>query len=209
MDGVLIDSNPAHRLAWQAYNRRFGIDTGEEMQQRIFGRRNDEIVRDFFGSGLSEDEVAAHGAAKERLYREMIAPGVERALVPGIREFLARYSALPLGLATNAEAANVDFLLDAAALRPFFRAVVHGHQVRRPKPDPEIYLRTAGLLGVEPRHCVVFEDSYSGVAAARAAGMRTVGVTTTHRELPGVALHIRDFHDSELEIWLRRQASSC
>jgi beta-phosphoglucomutase family hydrolase len=206
MDGVIIDSNPLHREAWAAYNLRFGIETSEEMQRLMYGRRNDEIVRGFFGDHLSEAEVAAHGAAKEALYREMMAGSLSRAMVPGIQEFLEAHACEPLALASNAETANVDFLLDRLDLRRFFRAVVDGHKVAIPKPHPEVYLRAADLVGIEPANCIVFEDSEAGVAAARAAGMRTAGVTTTHGELPGVELLIRDFHDPGLEPWLRNQA---
>jgi len=202
MDGVIIDSNPIHRRVWAEYNRRFGIETDEGMQQRMYGRRNDEIVRDFFGSHLTDEEVRAHGAAKERLYRETIRPAIQEALVPGVREFLERHGGQPIGLATNAEPANVEFLMEAAHLRPYFRAVVDGHQVPNPKPHPDIYLRAAGLLGAEPGHCVVFEDSRTGIEAARAAGMAVVGLRTTHEELPGVDLEIRDFNSPELEPWL-------
>ena len=73
MDGVIVDSNPIHREAWRLYNQRFGIEMDEGMQQRMYGRRNDEIVRDVFGPGLDTDTVMAHGAAKESLYREMMA----------------------------------------------------------------------------------------------------------------------------------------
>jgi beta-phosphoglucomutase-like phosphatase (HAD superfamily) len=79
---------------------------------------------------------------------------------------------------------------------------VDGHQVARPKPHPDIYLRAAELLGVPPEDCVVFEDSLTGIQAARAAGMAVVGVGTTHDELPGVGLEIRDFTSPALEPWL-------
>jgi beta-phosphoglucomutase family hydrolase len=202
MDGVIIDSNPLHRKVWAEYNRRFGIETDEAMQRRMYGRRNDEIVRDFFGAHLSDEDVRAHGEAKERLFRETIRPVIHEALVPGVREFLERHRGQPVGLATNAEPANVEFLLEAACLRPYFRAVVDGHQVPNPKPYPDIYLRAAGLLGTKPGDCVVFEDSFTGIEAARAAGMAVVGVRTTHEELRGVDLEIRDFHSPELEPWL-------
>jgi beta-phosphoglucomutase family hydrolase len=202
MDGVIIDSNPVHRQVWAAYNRRFGIETDEAMQQRMYGRRNDDIVRDFFGAHLTLREVRAHGAAKEQLFRETIGPVLNEALVPGLREFLERHRHQPLGVATNAEPENVDFLLDNARLRPYFRAVVDGHQVARPKPHPDIYLRAAELLGTPPPDCVVFEDSFTGIEAARAAGMAVVGVGTTHDELPGVDLEIRDFTSPALEPWL-------
>lgn len=205
MDGVIIDSNPVHREVWTLYNRRFGIETDEAMQQRMYGRRNDEIVRDFFGEHLTAEEIRTHGAAKEQLYRETIGPMVNEALVPGVREFLERHRTAPLGLASNAEPANVEFLLDAAGLRPYFRAVVDGHQVANPKPHPDIYLRAASLLGTDPRQCLVFEDSEAGITAARAAGMAVVGVRTTHRDLAGVDLAIDDFNSPALEPWLARR----
>jgi beta-phosphoglucomutase family hydrolase len=205
MDGVMIDSNPAHRQAWEAYNRGFGLETTEFMHESMYGKRNDDIVRNFFGD-LPPAEVAARGAAKEALYREMIGDRLATLLVPGLRQFLDRNAGVPMALASNAEPANIDFLLDRAGLRPYFRVVVDGQQVRHPKPDPEIYLRAAELLGATPAECVVFEDSYTGVAAANAAGMRVVGIATTHRELPGTALTVDNFLSGDLQAWLLGQA---
>jgi beta-phosphoglucomutase len=202
MDGVIIDSNPLHRFAWLEYTRRHGVEMTEAMQQRMYGKRNDEIVRDFFGAQLDDGEVFAHGAAKEALYRELMKSRVEESLVPGVREFLANYGNLALAVATNAEAANVDFVLDSAGIGNLFRIVVNGHQVTNPKPHPEIYLRVAEALGFPPANCLVFEDSYTGVEAGLAAGMRVIGVGTTHQQLPGVSLLVQDFNDPALEPWL-------
>lgn len=202
MDGVIIDSNPWHRIAWEEYNHSLGFEMTEAMQQRMYGKRNGELIREFFGDQLSDADVAMHGAAKEVLYREMMKPHLEGALVPGLREFLIRHRDLDLAVATNAEPANVDFVLGETGLRPFFRIVIDGHQVANPKPHPEIYLRVADALGVPPAECVVFEDSHTGVEAALAAGMRVVGIRTTHDDLAGIALSIRDFRDPALEIWL-------
>ncbi len=209
MDGVIVDSNPLHRESWVAFNRRFGLETTDAMHEFMYGRRNDEIVRGFFGAGLSDAEVAARGAAKERLYREMAAERVEEMLVPGVRRFVERHRGAPMAVATNAEPANVELILERAALAPYFRAIVDGHQVERPKPYPDIYLRAAELLGAPPHNCIVFEDSHSGVEAARAAGMRVVALQTTHAELPGADLAIRDFLSEELEKWLGAQTLAC
>jgi len=202
MDGVIIDSNPWHRIAWEEYNRSLGVETTEDMQRRMYGKRNEELIREFFGEHLSDAEVSAHGRAKEVLYRELMKPHLSDALVPGVREFLARHRDLPLAVATNAEAANVDFVLDESGLRPYFRVIIDGHQVVNPKPHPEIYLRVADALGIPPAECVVFEDSQTGVDAALAAGMRVVGLSTTHEELPGVSRLIADFNAPGLEEWL-------
>ena len=191
MDGVIVNSNPIHRQAWELYNRRFGVETTDDMHRRMYGKRNDQIVRDYLGNHLSDADVFEHGAAKERLYRELAAPHLASSLVPGVREFLERHRDLPKAVASNAEAENVKFVLESAELGSFFRVVVDGHQVSRPKPAPDVFLKAAELLGAAPRDCIVLEDSYSGVEAARAAGMRVVGLRTTHEELPGTAIAAR------------------
>jgi HAD superfamily hydrolase (TIGR01509 family) len=175
------------------------------MLDGMYGRRNDDIVRDFFGEDLSAGEIAARGADKERLYREMLAGRVGEILTPGLRRFLERHRGLPLAVATNAEPANVGFVLEEAGLAHYFRAVVDGQQVQRPKPFPDVYRRAAELLEAPPGECVAFEDSHSGVAAARAAGMRVVGIRSTYRELPGADLVVDDFLSKELESWLKGQ----
>ena len=205
MDGVIVDSNQMHRQAWEAFNRRYGLETTEEMHQRMYGKRNDWIVRDFYGEGMTPEEVEARGRAKERLYREMMAGRIEQMLVPGLRAFLERHRDLPMGVGSNAEPENVAFVLDEAGLRRYFRAVVDGHQVRHAKPHPEVYLRVAELLETEPARCIVFEDSHSGAAAAVAAGMTVIGISTTYGNLSGTALTIDNFLSTGLELWLQAQ----
>jgi beta-phosphoglucomutase family hydrolase len=202
MDGVIVDSNPLHRRVWEEYNRRHGFETTDEMQNRMYGKRNDDIVRDFYGAGLSDEEVFAHGAAKEALYREMMKPQLDLALVSGVRRFIEDHAEMPKAVATNAEPANLDFVLDETGLRKFFRFTIDGHKVRNPKPHPEVFLRAAEALGYPPEECLVFEDSQTGVQAGIAAGMRVVGLATTHSELPGVSLLIPDFNSPELAAWL-------
>jgi beta-phosphoglucomutase len=208
MDGVIVHSNPVHCRAWEIYNRSHGIETTPAMYRRMYGRHNEEIIREFLGERLTDAEVRAHSDAKEALYREMIRPSIESALVPGIREFLARHGHFALALATNAMAANVDFILDEAALREYFAVTVNGGEVVNPKPHPEIYLKTAELLGVRPESCVVFEDSEAGTEAGLAAGMRVIGITTTHDGLPGVSLLVPDFRDPALERWFRERSEA-
>ncbi len=80
-----------------------------------------------------------------------------------------------------------------------------GQQVSRPKPAPDVYLRVAELLGANPRNCVVFEDSHTGVEAARAAGARVVGLRTTYKEFKNIELAVDDFRSPELKKWLKAQ----
>src|SRR5277367_347019 len=146
MDGVIVHSNPVHREAWVAYNRRFGIETTEAMHQRMYGKRNDQIILDFFGAQLTPAEVFERGAAKETLYREMMRPQLPGAFVPGLAAFIERHTNLSIGLGTNAEPLNVKFILEESGLGHLFEAVVDGHQVKNAKPAPDIYLEVARRL---------------------------------------------------------------
>lgn len=202
MDGVIVDSTRIHTEAWDAYLRSCGIDL-PDAGQRMLGRHNDDIVRDFFrGHSLTPETILAHGARKEKLYRDLMTPVLSEHLVPGISGFLSSLENCPLAVATNAEPANISFVLAKADLQKYFRVIVSGHDVKRPKPFPDIYLHAARLLHTAPEYCIVFEDSRTGVAAARAAGTRVVGIQTTLAEFEDVDLVIRDFNDPNLVPWL-------
>lgn len=207
LDGVILDSMPLHTLAWERYLERNGIDPAN-IEARMHGKRNDELVPDLFGAHLTPAEIFEHGAAKERLFREMVGDALESLLIPGIREFLREASKqVPIALGTNAEPANVDFILNGAGVRQYFRAVVDGSMVKHAKPAPDVYLRGADLLGVAPADCIVFEDSPVGIRAARSAGMRAVGLLTHAAHLENVDAEVPDFLDPELARWLSSQTA--
>lgn len=203
MDGVIVESTALHTKAWEAYLARHGMNSNGVMA-KMLGKRNDDIVRLLWGDGLDAAEVARHGADKEELYREMLSPVFDEHIVGGVREFLAAASraGVPCALATNAEPKNVEFVLGRAGLRQHLAAVLDGHQVQRPKPDPEVFLKAAARLRVDIRNCVIFEDSPGGFTAARAAGARLAAVLTTLSEAPDADIAIRDFHDPRLLPWL-------
>jgi HAD superfamily hydrolase (TIGR01509 family) len=208
MDGVIVDSTEAHTEAWREYLKGHGLEI-PDIHLRMLGKHNDEIVRDFFCDlVLSDEEVTQHGTCKEALYRQRIEPVFDTCIVPGVREFIRRNSAIPMGVASNAESANVEFVLSLAGVRDCFSVLVNGHDVQRPKPWPDIYLKAASLLGLPASDCIVFEDSETGVAAARAAGMRVVGLLTTLDRFDNVDLAISDFEDPALESWLQRNSAA-
>jgi beta-phosphoglucomutase len=202
LDGVLIHSMPLHVLAWEEYLAGLGIQV-HDLERRMHGKRNAELVDDLIGSNLPEGVVFQHGAAKEQLWRDMIIrEGIEKYRIPGLIEFLEKFPKVPKAVASNAEPQNIDFVLDRYHLRNYFRVAVNGFEVARPKPFPDIYLEAAHRLGVKPQNCIVFEDSPTGLAAGLQAGMRVVGLETTSTELEGAILQIKDFTDPKLDRWL-------
>lgn len=204
MDGVIVDSNPVHTEAWRRYLAAHGLVI-DRIDQRMHGKHNDAIVADFFGRPMEQSEIFRHGAEKEQLYRQLMRPQLDARLVPGIREFLGCHQSQKMAVASNAEAANVDFVLDGAGLRRYFQVVLDGHQVAHPKPDPEIYLLVAQQLEVPTADCIVFEDSASGVEAARRAGARVVGINPARASSLAVDIEVGNFLDPDLQRWLLEQ----
>ena len=206
MDGVLINSMPLHTKAWEVYLEKLGI-RAEDLEARMHGKRNPELVRELIGEHVAEAEALEHGSAKERLFRELMSAEFESYRIRGLLEFLERYRDVPKAIGSNAERANIDFILDRFNLRQYFHAIVDGSEVGRPKPYPDIYQLAARRLGLAPHSCIVFEDSPVGAAAGKAAGMRTVGIETIPTEFQDLDLVVPDFRDPRLESWLRAQTS--
>ena len=125
---------------------------------------------------------------------------------PASRTFSADVQGVvPLAVASNAERANVDFVLDGMNLRQYFPVALDASRVQRPKPFPDIYLLAAQELGIAPQNCIVFEDSQVGISAGRQAGTRVVGILTGGIPLNHVDLAVTNFSSPELEPWLAAQ----
>lgn len=196
MNGVLVDDMAFHERAWIALAARHGKElTLDEFRQKLSGRRNRDNLHYLFGDALTASEIRAYEAEKEEAYRAAFRPHL--APLPGLLDLLdaARAAGLGIAVATSAPPENIDFVLDGLDLRRRFDAVVGEAEVKRSKPDPEIYLAAASRLGLAPGQCIVFEDSLAGIASGKAAGMPVVGITTTHiaGELVGCALVVADF----------------
>lgn len=196
MDGVMIDSNPYHKKAWKAFCDTHGIRLGEEdLLRNVYGRLGKDALPWIFGRELPDDLVASYSDEINALYRTLYADAI--APVPGLVAFvgLLRGAGVPVAVATSAPPVNVGFVLSRIGLAGSFDIVIDSTAVMRGKPDPEIYLTAARALGTPPETCIVIEDSLSGIEAARRAGMRVIGITTTHaaEELAVCDLVIGDF----------------
>ena len=180
LDGTLADNMHWHAEAFAAFVQRHGLPPlSTEMRRRIDGKRNAEIMPILFDRALPPDEIAALALEKEDEYRRLSAGRLRLVTGAGaLLDALARHG-IPAAVATSAPPDNVRHTLGELGLRDRFAAVALSDQVPRGKPFPDVYLRAAELLGVPAGECLAFEDAPVGVAAARAAGMRTVALTST------------------------------
>jgi beta-phosphoglucomutase len=181
LDGTLVDSSEHHWIAWRDVMAREGHAVRPEDFAASFGHRNDTILRGLIDPDLSDAEVARIADAKESLYRELVR---ERGLtpLPGVLSCVRRLreEGWKQAVASSAPVANIDAAMEATGLRPWFDALVSADEVGVGKPDPAVFLAAAARVGIAPRACVVVEDAPSGLLGARRAGMKSVGVLSTH-----------------------------
>ena len=183
MDGVLIDSGAHHRHAWRALLAELGTEPAHPEHWRLtIGRPSEEAIPLLLGRRVSGAEARRLARRKRDLYQERAQAGMEP--VPGVPEFLHALERqhVPRAVGTSASRWDAERLLDDLGLLRFFDVVVTADDVMLGKPDPEVWAQAARRLRVTPAHCVVFEDAPVGIQAARAAGMRAIGVTTAHTD---------------------------
>jgi beta-phosphoglucomutase len=178
MDGTLVDNMSYHKQSWIALFKLHNLELDYETFDRKYHKGSlVEIMSRLFPQISDREELFRMGNHKEELYREMYRPHVQA--LEGLHDFLKiQAQNLPMGIATMGDQHNIDFIFNALALHSFFHSTTGGHQVVHGKPHPEIFLTAAQKLNVAPEACLAFEDSHSGVLAAKAAGMEVIGVST-------------------------------
>jgi HAD superfamily hydrolase (TIGR01509 family) len=176
MDGTLVDTSTQHYDAWRATCLAHGRDLTREEFFATFGRRNEETIPLLFGASTPPERIRAIAAEKELAYREAAGAGVD--LLPGCAALLAalRSAGWLQAIASSAPRANVDLIARLTHTAATFAAIVAGEDVRNGKPAPDVFLAAAAHLGVPSSRCIVLEDAPVGIRAAKAAGMRAVGV---------------------------------
>ena len=202
MDGVIIHSNPLHIKAWRTILARENVSISEEdFTNIISGTTGDTAIRALVKRDLTQEEVNRINLSIDAEYRSMVKQMDELEPVEGLRDFLQCIlrSGYKIAVATSAPTANVDLVMDKLRLREYFQLIVDKTGITHGKPHPEIYLKTLKQMDMPASQCVVFEDSLAGIRAAVGAGIKVIGVTTSHsdEELKGVgaSVTIRNFDE--------------
>ena len=179
-DGVIINSAAQHEVSWDRLARECGKTLPKNHFKRGFGMKNEVIIPELLGWTSVPTEIRLLSLRKEAIYREVLREQGMTAL-PGVETWLRalRDEGIACVIASSTHLENITMTLEALGLGEFFSAIVSAEDVKRGKPDPEVFLTAAQQIGVEPGNAVVFEDALVGIAAAQAAGMRVVAVATT------------------------------
>lgn len=183
MDGVLLDSGAWHRAAWHELLAELGeVPAQPDYWRLTIGRPSEEAIPLLLGRPVPDWEVYRLARRKREHYVRLSRQGVRA--VAGVSDFVAGLARrrTPMAVGTSASAYDVDHLLRGIGLLDHFPVVVTADDVTFGKPDPEVYVLAARRLRADPAQCIVFEDSIVGIHAARAAGMRAIGVATAYAE---------------------------
>ncbi|SMD43451.1 haloacid dehalogenase superfamily, subfamily IA, variant 3 with third motif having DD or ED [Aquiflexum balticum DSM 16537] len=202
MDGVICHTNPYHSMAFKEFfAKRNMYPTEDEFALHMYGKSNSYIMSHFFGRPISGNELLELEDEKESLFRDIYKDKINP--ITGFLEFFhqLKTNQFLTGVATSAPYANLELIAGALSLFGQMESVLASEDVTKHKPDPQVYLKSSANLQVEPDFCVVFEDSFSGVTAAKNAGMKVVGVLSSHSklELPRCDLYIEDFREVDVE----------
>ena len=180
-DGVIIDSSRQHGESWQRLAAEERRVLPPDHFYRGFGMKNEKIIPELLQWTTDAEEIRRLSLRKEELYRQIIRErGV--AALPGVAAWLdAIHSAgIPCVIGSSTHRENITTTLGVLGFENYFRAIVSSEDVSHGKPDPEVFLKAAAKAGTPANRCVVFEDAHAGIEAARRAGMKVVGVATTH-----------------------------
>ncbi|WP_312392411.1 HAD family phosphatase [Chryseobacterium sp.] len=182
MDGTLVNNIPYHEESWIVFLKEYGI----MIEPENFSAQNhgtlDEMIIRFFGNDLSKERIHELGLAKENAYQNLYQLHIKE--VNGLTPFLQKLKQnnIKTGLATMGIPASIDFILGGLNIKNYFDEITGGIEVLKGKPNPDIFLKTVEKLQVDGKDTLAVEDSMGGIKSAKDAGLKVVGITTTHSE---------------------------
>ena len=191
MDGVLVDSYETHWHSWTQTAAEHGLTISPEDFARTFGRTSREIILTLWPGRFSDTEILEFDRKKEAHYRENLE--IDFPEMDGASELIGALAeaGFALGIGSSGPPENVELVRRKIRNGNLFSQTVNGTEVKKGKPDPQVFLLAAQKLGLAPAKCAVVEDAIAGVEAARRAEMTAIGLTgTTTAEKLGERAHL-------------------
>jgi beta-phosphoglucomutase len=179
LDGVLVDTAVYHFQAWKNLGKNFDYELTEEQNEELKGISRvaslDRILT-WAQKEASQEEKNKWLIEKNENYLELISNMNPSEILPGVLDFLQEIKAQGYLIALGSASKNAEVILRKTGLISWFDAIIDGNHVQKSKPDPEVFLKGADVLGVSPENCIVFEDASAGIEAAKRAGMKAIGI---------------------------------
>jgi len=182
LDGVIVDTVPAHYIAWKTIADELGIAFDKEQNEQLKGVSRIQSMEKILALGQvskTAEEVLELTEKKNKIYVDIISEMTPDDILPGVVNFLEMLETQGIPKSIGSASKNTPTILKAVGLTGRFDCIVDGNSVQRSKPDPQVFLKGAEGMGKAPEECVVFEDAISGVQAAKAGGMYCIGVGKT------------------------------
>lgn len=179
LDGVLVDTARYHYAAWRDLAKRWDINLTEQENEKLKGVSRVESLKHIVALGgisLSQSDIDKYCRLKNDQYLSLIANMDEQELLPNVKQILQELDRKKIKIGLGSASKNAPLIIKKTGINHFFEAVVSGNDVTNSKPHPEVFLKGASLLGVDPSKTIVFEDSQKGIEAAIRGGFLSVGV---------------------------------
>ncbi|ADL33655.1 beta-phosphoglucomutase PgmB [Butyrivibrio proteoclasticus B316] len=179
LDGVICSTDEYHYQAWKSIADDEGIYFDRKINERLRGvsrAESLEIILERAAAVYSPEEKAALMEKKNNIYRELLKNMGPGDVTEEVRSTLRELKERGYGLAIGSSSKNTRFILERTALTDAFDGISDGNMISRSKPDPEVFIKAAGILGLKNEECFVIEDAISGINAANAAGFHSVGI---------------------------------
>ena len=181
LDGVIVDTANYHFLAWKKIASNFGFELSKENNEKLKGVSRTKclnIILELSNFDLNENSFNYYLKKKNEIYLDYIKNINSENILPGILKTLNYLKEKNIMIGIGSASKNAKFIIEKLKIGPFFDVIVDGNQIVNSKPDPEVFLKGSKALGVLPENCVVFEDSDSGIQAAKAAKMTAIAIGT-------------------------------
>jgi len=208
MDGVLVDSEPYHVQNEKLMFHKLGVDISDSEHARYMGTATDvmweQIIRDR-NLKLDVAEITNQTIQQEIPYFQSLDKMDPMPGLVNLLENLQEYG-IPMAVASSSDKAIINIILDKSRLRKYFKHTVSSGEIGKSKPEPDVFLHAAKLLGVAPENCLVFEDSKNGIKAAKAAGMYCIaysGGDSGNQDQTQADHRIADFNEIDVEMLLK------
>ena len=197
LDGVICSTDEYHYQAWKALADRLGIEFDRTINNRLRGvsrMESLEIVLEKSTAAYSAQEKAAFATEKNDLYRELLHQMSEKDLSDEVKDTLCALRAMGIKLAIGSSSKNTPFILERLGLADFFDAIADGNCITHSKPHPEVFLKAADMIALDPSVCLVVEDAKAGVSAAAAGGFDCAAIGDA-KDDPRAKWHLDGFAD--------------